>query len=291
MRKYTIGPYGRVTLHQARIAAQKVFAAKLEGRDPAAEKREAKRRVVADRVDDLLEAFIVQLCRRTAPPARFRGCYVGRRESPGAAGASMRFTSEMWIHVVSAIEQKGAPAAANKALKSIKTFLNWCIGRAVLDRSPAEGVPLPTKEIAPSRDFLRGQGTPSAGDRSSTARPTHQFRNVLIDFSALSAAAGAPRCSIAETTSITSRLLNLMDAPAARAFPPPDVTASKSRPRAVLRQTLSDKRFEKIVHPIGYNPALSFSLSGCRIAPFQLRCEHLLRCDAVEEVSHVRMDR
>jgi hypothetical protein len=38
LRKYTIGPYGRVTLHQARLAAQKVFAAKLEGRDPAAEK-------------------------------------------------------------------------------------------------------------------------------------------------------------------------------------------------------------------------------------------------------------
>ena len=57
LRKYTIGPYGRVTLHQARVAAQKVFAAKLEGRDPAAEKREAKRRVVADRVEDLLESL------------------------------------------------------------------------------------------------------------------------------------------------------------------------------------------------------------------------------------------
>src|SRR6202158_830136 len=50
LRKYTIGPYGRVTLHQARLAARKVFAAKLEGRDLAAEKRDAKRRVVADRV-------------------------------------------------------------------------------------------------------------------------------------------------------------------------------------------------------------------------------------------------
>src|SRR6516162_2389375 len=60
LRKYTIGPYGRVTLHQARIAAEKVFAAKLDGRDLAAEKREAKRRVVADRVEDLLETFIVQ---------------------------------------------------------------------------------------------------------------------------------------------------------------------------------------------------------------------------------------
>src|SRR3954454_8864033 len=60
LRKYTIGPYGRVTLHQARVAAQKVFAAKLEGRDPAAEKRAARRRIVADRVDDLLDTFITQ---------------------------------------------------------------------------------------------------------------------------------------------------------------------------------------------------------------------------------------
>src|SRR5260370_25541800 len=58
LRKYTIGPYGRVTLHQARVAAQKVFAAKLEGRDPAAEKRAARRRIVADRVEELLENFI-----------------------------------------------------------------------------------------------------------------------------------------------------------------------------------------------------------------------------------------
>jgi hypothetical protein len=37
-----------------------VLAAKLEGRDPAAEKREAKRRIVADRVEDLRETFIAQ---------------------------------------------------------------------------------------------------------------------------------------------------------------------------------------------------------------------------------------
>src|SRR5215471_15804659 len=37
LRKYTIGAYGRVTLHQARVAAQKVFAARLERRDLAAE--------------------------------------------------------------------------------------------------------------------------------------------------------------------------------------------------------------------------------------------------------------
>jgi len=33
LRKYTIGPHGRVTLHQARAAALKIFAARTEGRD------------------------------------------------------------------------------------------------------------------------------------------------------------------------------------------------------------------------------------------------------------------
>src|ERR1700732_5421530 len=49
LRKYTIGPYGRVTLNQARVTAQKVFAARLDGRDLAAEKKDARRRVVAER--------------------------------------------------------------------------------------------------------------------------------------------------------------------------------------------------------------------------------------------------
>src|SRR6478672_7763509 len=60
LRKYTIGPYGRVTLNQARVTAQKVFAAKLDGRDLAAEKKNSRRRMDTDRVEDLLEAFIAQ---------------------------------------------------------------------------------------------------------------------------------------------------------------------------------------------------------------------------------------
>src|SRR6266581_4589392 len=47
LRKYTIGPYGRVTLHQARVTAQRIYTARLDGRDPATEKRDATRRMVA----------------------------------------------------------------------------------------------------------------------------------------------------------------------------------------------------------------------------------------------------
>jgi integrase len=151
LRKYTIGPYGHVTLHQARVAAQKVFAAKLEGRDPAAEKRAARRRIVADRVEDLLETFIAQRVsqnRSGGEVARLLRREVGKTW----AGRSIHEISKRdVVEVVTAIEQRGAPAAANKALKATKTFLRWCVGRAVLDQSPAEGVPLPSKEVARDR--------------------------------------------------------------------------------------------------------------------------------------------
>ena len=58
LRKYTIGPYGRVTLPMAKAQAQKIFAARLDGRDPAEEKKQSRRRLVVDRVDDLVETFI-----------------------------------------------------------------------------------------------------------------------------------------------------------------------------------------------------------------------------------------
>src|SRR6476661_6657448 len=151
LRKYTIGPYGQVTLHLARTAAQKVFAARVDGRDPAAEKREKKRRVVADRVEDLLETLIEQRLsqnRSGAEIARLLRREIGR----AWAGRSIHEIGKRdVVEVISAIERRGAPIAANKTLKSIKTFMRWCVGRAILDQSPAEGVPLPAKEVARDR--------------------------------------------------------------------------------------------------------------------------------------------
>ena len=130
LRKYTIGPYGRVTLHQARVSAQKVFAARLEGRDLAAEKRDARKRMVADRVEDLLEAYITQ---HVSQNRSARGTsQMLRRELGSWSGRSIHEISKRDVmDIVSAVEQRGAPVAANKTLKAIKTFLRWCVGRAV----------------------------------------------------------------------------------------------------------------------------------------------------------------
>jgi integrase len=150
LRKYTIGPYGSVTLHQARIAAQQVYAAKLEGRDLATEKHEARRRIVADQVEDLLEAFIAQHVSQNRSARAISQML--RRELAGWTSRSIHEINKRDVmEVISAVEQRGAPVAANKTLKAVKTFLRWCVGRAVLDQSPGDGIPMPTKEVPRDR--------------------------------------------------------------------------------------------------------------------------------------------
>jgi hypothetical protein len=138
LRKYTIGPYGRVTLHQARLAAQKVFAAKLEGRDLSAEKREARRRIVADQVEDLVEAFIAQHVSKNC--SAYEISRLLRREvgKPWTGKSIHEITKRDVVELISAIDQRGSPNTANKTLKVLRTFMRWCMGRAVLERSPGE---------------------------------------------------------------------------------------------------------------------------------------------------------
>jgi Arm domain-containing DNA-binding protein/integrase-like protein len=150
LRKYTIGPYGRVTLHQARAAAQQIFAAKLEGRDPATERRDARRRMTTDQVHDLLESFIAKHVSQNRS-ARAISQMLRRELGPYLKRSIHEIGKRDIMDVVSAVEQRGAPVAANKVLKAIKTFLRWCVGRAVLDRSPADDIPMPTKEVARDR--------------------------------------------------------------------------------------------------------------------------------------------
>jgi hypothetical protein len=151
LRKYTIGPYGRVTLHVARKEAQRVLVARTEGRDPATEKREARRRLVTDRVDDLVDAFIKQHVSKRRSAGEITR--ILKREIVGRWGSRSihDVTRRDVIELVSEIVDRGAPVAANKTLQMAKTFFTWCVGRAIIDRSPCEGVKQPTREVPRDR--------------------------------------------------------------------------------------------------------------------------------------------
>jgi len=146
LRKYTIGPYGRVTLHQARAAALKVFAARTEGRDPAAEKQLARRRLVVDGVEDLVELFISEHVSKTRS-AREISRLLRREVIPSWGRRSIHeIGKRQVIELVTEVSARGTPSAANKLLKVVKAFFGWCVGRAILDASPANGLVAPARE-------------------------------------------------------------------------------------------------------------------------------------------------
>src|SRR5262249_11480176 len=117
----------------------------------AAEKSEAKRRIVVDRVEDVLEAFIAQHVSRNRSVREISQLL--RREVGSVWGRRSihEISKRNVIEVISTIEQRGAPIAANKALKAIKTFFRWCVGRALMNQSPADGIPLPAKDVPRDR--------------------------------------------------------------------------------------------------------------------------------------------
>ena len=151
LRKYTIGPYGRITLHNARIEAQKVLAARLEGRDAATEKLEARRRLTADTVPEVtgLYAKLHLSQRRSGREVMqiLQRNLVDRVGSRSVHSISKRDV----IDLVNAVVDRGSPIAANKSLKVIKSFFNWCVGRAIVERTPCEGIRVPTVERARDR--------------------------------------------------------------------------------------------------------------------------------------------
>ena len=150
LRKYTIGPYGRITLPMARGHAQKIFAARLDGRDPASEKKDARRRLVVDRIGDLVESFIILHL-------------AGKRSATQISNLLRRDVIPYWgmrsiheikkrdiIERVNEVSQRGR-YAGNRLLKTLKTFFRWCVGRAVIELSTAEGIPSRFQEVTRDR--------------------------------------------------------------------------------------------------------------------------------------------
>jgi integrase len=123
----------------------------LDGRDPATEKLEARRRLTADSVPEVINLYgrlhlsqrrsgreVMQILQRN---------FVDRVGSRSVHSISKRDI----IDLVNTVVDRGSPVAANKSLKVVKSFFNWCVGRAIVERSPCEGIRVPTVERARDR--------------------------------------------------------------------------------------------------------------------------------------------
>ena len=117
LRKYTIGPYGRATLHAARAEAQKILAARLEGRDPAAEKQLKRKKLIADQVSNVVKAYIRQHVSQRRSAREIERLLA--RELVGAWGGRSihSIRKRDVIELIGSVVERGAPVAANKLLK------------------------------------------------------------------------------------------------------------------------------------------------------------------------------
>jgi integrase len=149
--KQTSSVYGRLTLHHARNTAQRIFTARLDGRDPASEKLESRRREVVDRVDDLVRAYAEQHLSkiRSGHDARLRLLreVVPRWGARSIHDIKRRDVGELTI----AVAGERTPYAGHKLLKTLKPFFTWCMGRGVLESSPAIGVRSGYQDVARDR--------------------------------------------------------------------------------------------------------------------------------------------
>ena len=144
LRKYTIGTYGETTLAIARITAQKVLADRNEGKDPAREKRDLRKKVVTDTVDDIVIEY------RSHHVDALRSAYEINRIIDVEILRRWRTKS---IHEISRrdilsgldeIVARGSPATANYTFTVMRAMFNWAIGRGILEKSPCTGLSKPT---------------------------------------------------------------------------------------------------------------------------------------------------
>ena len=101
---------------------------------------------MVDGVENLVEFFISEHVSKTRS-AREISRLLRREVIPSWGRRSIHeIGKRQVIELVTEVSARGTPAAANKLLKVVKTFFGWCVGRAILDLSPAKGVPALARE-------------------------------------------------------------------------------------------------------------------------------------------------
>ena len=140
LRKYTLGPYGVLTLFSARAAAQKILLARLDGQDPAAAKQASRRRTEGLTIEETI--------------ARYKTEYL---EPRAVGGETIRVLQRIMLtqwkgrqitdirradirDCIEAIIQRGAIAMAARAFTVVRAFFNWCVGRGLIENSPCVGL-------------------------------------------------------------------------------------------------------------------------------------------------------
>jgi integrase len=150
-RRYKIGDYGAVTLHQARERARSLLGMVADGKDPAADRQQARQRLNSELVSDLVSEFFSKHVAQNRSAAETERIFK-RDIVPRLGSRSIHSLKKPdVITLLEAIAERGSPIMANRTLAALRKFLNWCVARGIIDKSPADGAEAPGKETKRDR--------------------------------------------------------------------------------------------------------------------------------------------
>ncbi len=142
-RRVTIGQHGSPwTPDTARDEAKRILGLVAAGRDPAAEKTDARRKE-GTTVEQIATAFIEKYCK-----ARQKSWQeterVFRNDVYPAFGSKPveEVTRQDIVRLIDAIAERG-PIMANRTLAYVRKFFNWCIERGYITATPCAGIKPP----------------------------------------------------------------------------------------------------------------------------------------------------
>jgi integrase len=150
-RRYKIGDYGAVTLHLARERAKSLLGLIADGKDPAADRKQARQRLDSEQVSDLVAEFISKHVAQNRSAAETERIF-NKDIVPRLGSRSIHSLKKHdVITLLEAVAERGSPIMANRTLAALRKFLNWCVARGIIDKSPADGAEAPGRETKRDR--------------------------------------------------------------------------------------------------------------------------------------------
>jgi integrase len=154
-KKFTLGPYPRLSLGDAREQARTALRLASEGRDPSALRIAAQLEV--DALTRLrFSSVAAEFIERYAKP-RNRTWPETERLLTKADLASWQdrdlrsITRQEIVVVLDRMVERGAPIQANRLVAALRRFFGWAVERGILDASPVTSVKPPSAEEARDR--------------------------------------------------------------------------------------------------------------------------------------------
>jgi integrase len=157
--KLTLGPYPVLDLASARRRAQEALGEVASGKNPAAEKRAARKAQkaassTADRVATVAASFIDKYVKRNVGEswAREAERLLAKEINPKLGSKRLGEVKKSDVHdLLDEIVDRGAPIVANRTLAVFRRLCNWAIERGVVDASPCDKIKAPAAEESRDR--------------------------------------------------------------------------------------------------------------------------------------------